>query len=63
MFKYNYNSHPNCVNITSANIGNQITENYYWHLVGEINRGVKIASVCRVENMKLGTISYHLTSY
>jgi hypothetical protein len=63
MFKYNYNSHPLVTNVTSAQTGNEITRDYYWHLVGEINRGTKIAAVCRVENLKFGVTSYHLISY
>jgi len=63
MFKYNFNSHPLAVNVTSTRQENKITKEYYWHLVGEINRGTKIAAVCRVENKAFGTMSYHLISY
>lgn len=43
--------------------GNEITKEYYWFLVGEINRGTIRKSVCRVENHTHGTERYFLTSY
>lgn len=41
---------------------NQITKDYYNHLVGEINRGTVNKAVCRIENKRFGGISYYLIS-
>lgn len=42
--------------------GNQITKEYYNHLVGEINRGTIYKAVCCVENKRFGTTAYYLIS-
>ena len=39
-------------------IGNEITEDYYWFLVGEINRGTMSKAVCRIENRTFGITQY-----
>lgn len=49
--------------ITAPYSGNQITENYYWFLVGEINRGTIKKAVCRIENKTFDTVYYYLISY
>lgn len=42
--------------------GNEITKEYYYHLKGELNRGIiKNKSVCSVTH-KGGRVSYHLNS-
>lgn len=41
---------------------NEITQEYYWFLVREINRGRKEWSVCRVEYRRLNHVRYFLTS-
>lgn len=43
--------------------GNQITEDYYLFLVGEINRGTIKKAVCRIENKTFDIVSYYLISY
>jgi len=45
-----------------ASNSNQITKEYYNHLVGEINRGTVLKVICRIENKLFGTISYYLIS-
>lgn len=45
-----------------ASRGNQITKAYYNYLVGEINRGIVLKAVCRIENKVFGITSYHLIS-
>ena len=54
------NTHKEVGNVFPYSYSNQITENYYWFLVGEINRGTIKAGVCRIENKTFGTTSYHL---
>lgn len=41
---------------------NQITKEYYWCLVGQINNGTCFKSVCRIENHTHGIESYYLIS-
>lgn len=55
-----FNIHPEAKYISPASRTNAITEDYYWFLVGEINRGTIKAGVCRIENKRLGHTSYHL---
>lgn len=56
-----FNIHPEAQHSSSpASRSNAITEDYYWFLVGEINRGTIKAAVCRIENETFGTTSYHL---
>lgn len=50
------------INTFPASQGNQITKEYYNFLVGEINRGIILKAVCRIENKIFGVISYHLIS-
>lgn len=45
-----------------ASHSNSITKEYYWFLVGEINRGTIKAAVCRIENFTFNTESYYLIS-
>ena len=45
-----------------ASSSNQITKEYYNHLIGEINRGTVLKAICRIENKIFGTISYYLIS-
>jgi len=45
-----------------ASSSNQITKEYYNHLIGEINRGVVHKAICRIENKIFGTVSYYLIS-
>jgi L-amino acid N-acyltransferase YncA len=45
-----------------ASQGNQISKEYYNHLVGEITRGTILKAVCRIENKIFGVTSYHLIS-
>ena len=53
-----FNIHSEAKHISHASRANSITEDYYWFLVGEINRGTIKAGVCRIEN--IGTTPYHL---
>lgn len=46
-----------------ASQANAITKEYYDFLVGEINRGTIFKAVCRIENKRFGSVSYHLISY
>ena len=41
---------------------NQITKSYYNFLVGEINRGIILKAVLRIENKTLNKTSYYLIS-
>lgn len=50
------------INTFPASSSNQITKEYYNHLVGEINRGTVLKAVCRIENKVFGTTSYYLIS-
>ena len=59
--KVNYNCSKDVGTIAPTQ-ANAITKEYYWHLVGEINRGVVKAAVCRIETLPFGTFSYHLIS-
>ena len=47
-----------------ANTSNQITKNYYYFLIGEINRGVCNKKVCKVlrKNGSYQYNTYHLIS-
>lgn len=45
-----------------ATQSNAITKEYYNFLVGEINRGTIYKAVCRIENKRFGSVSYHLIS-
>ena len=51
------------IQTTSPCSGNQIKEDYYWFLVGEINRCTIKKAVCRIENKTFDTVSYYLISY
>jgi hypothetical protein len=42
--------------------GNQITKEYYNHLVGEINRETVRMAVCRIEDKRFNSTSYYLIS-
>lgn len=46
----------------AATQGNRITREYYNHLVGEINRGTVHKAVCRIEDRRFASVSYHLIS-
>jgi hypothetical protein len=50
------------VDTVGANSGNEITEAYYWFLVGEITRGTIRKAVCRIESARFGHTRYHLIS-
>lgn len=50
------------VGTTAPSSANQITRDYYWFLVGEINRGTIKKAVCRIENITFGIESYYLIS-
>lgn len=50
------------VDTVAASRANEITKEYYNFLVGEINRGTVKKAVCRIENKKFNTVSYHLIS-
>jgi hypothetical protein len=59
----NYTTPPNkTIDTFPATGGNQITKEYYNFLIGEINRGTILKAVCRIENKRFGTVSYHLIS-
>lgn len=56
--------HYNCHGVDTvepASQANQITANYYYCLVGQINRKTLKAAVCRV-TLQNGDYSYHLIS-
>lgn len=57
----NINAAPNVYTFPCSQ-SNQITESYYWFLVGEINRGTVKKAVCRIENKRFGAVSYYLIS-
>lgn len=59
--KININAYPGICTFP-ARSSNQITEDYYWFLVGEINRGTIKKAVCRKELQPFGTVSYYLIS-
>lgn len=62
-FKTNFNLPPNkSIHTVAASHANAITPAYYWFLVGQINDGVMSKAVCRVENKRFGSVSYHLIS-
>lgn len=48
------NTHKEVGNIFPYSHSNQITEDYYWFLLGEINRGTIKGAVCRIEYPKFG---------
>jgi hypothetical protein len=58
----NFNLSKKPVDTVGASIKNQITKEYYDFLVGEINRGTIFRSVCRIEDKRFGSVSYHLIS-
>ena len=60
MTNFNLPSKP--VQTVAASRANEITKEYYNHLVGEINRGTVQKAVCRIENKIFGVVSYHLIS-
>lgn len=45
-----------------ATRGNEITKEYYNSLIGEINRGTIYKAICRIEDKRFNTVSYHLIS-
>lgn len=57
-----FNIHPEVGNTFPCRSSNRITKEYYWFLVGEINRGTIKRAVCRIENHTFGTESYYLIS-
>ena len=57
---FNFSKQP--VDTYPCRSSNRITKEYYWFLVGEINRGTMFKSVCRIENPVFGTESYYLIS-
>jgi hypothetical protein len=58
----NFNLSKNPVDTVAPSRANQITKEYYDFLVGEINRGTIFRSVCRIEDKRFGSVSYHLIS-
>lgn len=60
MTRTHITAHKNVASIYSASSSNQISKEYYYHLVGEINRGTMVSAVCEVYNIIFGTSSYHL---
>jgi hypothetical protein len=63
MIKSNFNYPQNKkIDTFPCSRGNQITAEYYWFLVGEINRGTILRAVCRKENTVFGVTSYYLIS-
>jgi hypothetical protein len=58
----NYTLPKKSIDTIAASIANQITKEYYNFLVGEINRGTIHKAVCRIENKRFNTTSYHLIS-
>lgn len=62
MAQIHINAHPEAV-VTHYSNGNAITKDYYYFLVGEINRGTMKKAVCRVEYPEFGGYTtYHLIS-
>lgn len=58
-----FNLPPNkSIQTYPATNSNQITKEYYNFLIGEINRGTIYKAVCRIENKRFNTVSYHLIS-
>ncbi len=55
-------SHKDVTHTSSASNINQITEDYYYHLVGEINRGTVVKAVCRIYYPRFNYTTYHLLS-
>ena len=54
------NTHHEVRYIFPYSYSNQITEDYYWFLLGEINRGTIKGAVCRIEYPQFGNYcEYH----
>lgn len=62
MFQYNFTLPKQEIYTYPATHSNQITKEYYNHLVGEINRGTVRAAVCAITNVVFGVVSYYLIS-
>jgi hypothetical protein len=58
----NYTLPQKPIDTVAAKPANQITEEYYNHLVGEINRGTIQKAVCRIFDARFNHTSYHLIS-
>lgn len=59
--KINMNAYPGICTFPASH-SNQITEDYYWFLVGGINSGTIKKAVCRKELQPFGVVSYYLIS-
>lgn len=57
--KTNYNSNG-VTTIFPPSPSNAITKEYYFHLIGEINKKVLRCAVCKVENLSFNTTDYYL---
>lgn len=55
-------SQEKCIDTYPTSSSNEISKEYYNHLVGEINRGIVFKAICRIENKTFGTTSYFLIS-
>jgi hypothetical protein len=51
------------IDTVAASSANQITKEYYFHLVGEINRGTILKAVCRCHDYRFNYTTYHLISF
>lgn len=60
--KTNFTLPSTPIDTVSASLDNEITKEYYNHLVGEINRGTIKKAVCVKQYFPFGTTSYHLIS-
>ena len=60
--KINYTLPVKQINTFAASKSNQITKDYYNYLIGEINRGIILKAVCKIEYVQFNYISYHLIS-
>ena len=59
----NFNSPKEPIDIYPCRSSNEITKEYYYHLVGEINRGTVKKAVCRTEDKRFyNCVRYYLTS-
>ena len=57
-----FNIHPDVAEVFPASQSNEISEEYYWFLVGEINRRTIRKAVCRIEDDIFGVTSYYCIS-
>lgn len=58
----NFTLPKNPVYTVPASLANQITKEYYNHLVGEINRGTVLKGVCSRYDARFNYTTYHLIS-